>query len=160
MLNGPYYWISTSELTLVFLMTRTLNLTLFTLLDLGWNDWSMYQTLKMTIHISIEGAQSGYLRSSSHLIPNNVWLYHTTNWTIIIDCCSDYTTDSEVSSAYTYICIDILCSITVKLLVPMNISQNQCTDNVLAPYTSPTHVDAFQDRIIARPRSWRKEKHI
>ncbi len=47
MLNGPYY--STSELTLLFMMTRTLDL-----LEFEWNYLSMYQTLKITIHKSIE----------------------------------------------------------------------------------------------------------
>ncbi len=38
--------ISTSELTLVFLLTRTLELNFVDIVELEWNHWSMYQTLK------------------------------------------------------------------------------------------------------------------
>ncbi len=47
--------ISTSELTLLVMMTITLNLNFVCIVEIRGEHWCMYQTVKMTIHKQIEG---------------------------------------------------------------------------------------------------------
>ncbi len=56
--------ISTSELHLVFMVTRTLNLNFVDIVGIRVDHLFMNQTLIMTIHKSIEAAPSGFIRSS------------------------------------------------------------------------------------------------
>ncbi len=53
--------LSTSELILVFMMTRTKNVKV---VDIRVEQLFLYQTLKMTIHKSVEGVHTGTMWSS------------------------------------------------------------------------------------------------